>query len=70
MGEFYARVANKLERNDFTKPETINLINICLDSGQIATESCPNTVDMAFINGSEDIFEITIYQIIDGFGIL
>lgn len=50
---FMQAAANKLERNDFTKPETINLINICLDSGQIATESCPNTVDMAFINGSE-----------------
>ncbi|NLB88270.1 MAG: PBP1A family penicillin-binding protein, partial [Syntrophomonadaceae bacterium] len=50
---FMQAAANKLGRSDFTKPDNINLINICLESGQIATESCPNIVDMAFINGTE-----------------
>ena len=50
---FMQAAGNKLGKNDFIKPENVNLINICLESGQIATESCPNTIDMAFINGTE-----------------
>lgn len=43
----------KLPERDFTKPKDIVVMNICLDSGQIATELCPRPIDMAFIAGTE-----------------
>ncbi|HZK42762.1 MAG TPA: PBP1A family penicillin-binding protein [Syntrophomonadaceae bacterium] len=56
-GPIWARLmqaANeKLEKKDFNKPDNISLINVCLDSGMIATELCPRVVEMAFINGSQ-----------------
>lgn len=38
---------------DFERPVGVNIINICLDSGLIATEACPRSIEMAFIEGTE-----------------
>ncbi len=38
---------------DFEKPAKVNLVNVCLDTGLIASESCPRSIRMAFIEGSE-----------------
>lgn len=43
----------KLADQDFIKPRDIKVVNICLDSGQIASEACPRTSDMAFKTGTE-----------------
>lgn len=42
-----------LSGRDFTRPENIRMINICLDSGLIACEACPRKIEMAFRKGSE-----------------
>jgi len=38
---------------DFSRPPGIIISNICLDSGLIATEACPRTIEMAFQRGTE-----------------
>lgn len=38
---------------DFPRPDNVLTMNICLDTGLIATESCPRTTTMAFIEGTE-----------------
>ncbi|KUG02847.1 multimodular transpeptidase-transglycosylase [hydrocarbon metagenome] len=38
---------------DFEKPANVNLINVCLDTGLISSESCPRRSRMAFIEGTE-----------------
>lgn len=50
---FLHSASQKLPDVNFEKPYDINLINICLDSGQIATENCPRTSIMAFVAGTE-----------------
>lgn len=59
-GPIWAAFINKTTPNlsglDFSRPENIHLINICLDSGLIAGESCPRKVEMAFREGTEPDF--------------
>lgn len=50
---FMKEASLKLPAIDFTRPASVTRINICLDSGQIACESCPRTILMAFKNGTE-----------------
>lgn len=38
---------------DFEKPAKVNLINVCLDTGLISSESCPRSIQMAFMEGTE-----------------
>ena len=38
---------------DFERPAGIDIVNICLDSGLVATEACPRTIEMAFYQGTE-----------------
>ena len=38
---------------DFNRPAGIDIVNICLDSGLVATEACPRTIEMAFYRGTE-----------------
>ena len=45
--------AQKLAKKDFIKPNNVVKMNICQDSGLIATEACPRPIDMAFIRGTE-----------------
>ncbi|MDD2585189.1 MAG: PBP1A family penicillin-binding protein [Syntrophomonadaceae bacterium] len=56
-GPIWAAFINKTTPNlsgrDFLRPENINIYNICLDSGLIASESCPRKVEMAFREGTE-----------------
>jgi len=49
MGEAAVGAADE----DFERPAGINISNICLDSGLIATEACPRTIEMAFYRGTE-----------------
>lgn len=51
--KFMQGAANRFQKGDFVKPQGIEIVNICLDTGLIATESCPRTVAMAFRKGSE-----------------
>ena len=50
---FMAGAARKYGATDFEKPDQIQLINICLDSGQVASQACPRTSSMAFIPNTE-----------------
>lgn len=56
-GPIWAGLMNTAEQKsagkDFGKPNNIVRINICQDSGLIASEACPRPIDMAFIKGSE-----------------
>ncbi len=38
---------------DFNRPAGIDIVNICLDSGLVATESCSRAIEMAFYHGTE-----------------
>jgi len=50
---FMAAVIGKYGAVDFEKPKSVEVINTCLDSGQVATQACPRTSEMAFLNGTE-----------------
>lgn len=50
---FMAAAAGKYGPVDFVKPPQVKVINICLDSGQVASQSCPRTSEMAFREGTE-----------------
>lgn len=50
---FIRDASSKLPEQDFTKPNDIIVMNICLDSGQVATEACSRSIDMAFVAGTE-----------------
>jgi len=43
----------KLTEKDFQQPGGVDVINICLDTGLIATESCPRQSRMAFLKNNE-----------------
>ncbi len=45
---FLREASAPLLSRDFTKPDDIQTKNICLDSGLVATESCPRSMAMAF----------------------
>lgn len=50
---FMAAVIGKYGAVDFEKPKSVEVINTCLDSGQVATQACPRTSEMAFLKGTE-----------------
>ena len=50
---FMASTARKYGAVDFVQPDQIKLINICLDSGQVASQSCERTSSMAFLPNTE-----------------
>ncbi|MEN6462976.1 MAG: PBP1A family penicillin-binding protein [Syntrophomonas sp.] len=50
---FIRDASAKLPERDFTKPNDVVIMNICLDSGQVASELCPRQIDMAFVAGTE-----------------
>jgi hypothetical protein len=50
---FIRDASAKLPEKDFTKPNDVVVMNICLDSGQVASELCPRQIDMAFVAGTE-----------------
>ncbi|MGI5920644.1 MAG: transglycosylase domain-containing protein [Syntrophomonadaceae bacterium] len=50
---FIRDASSKLPERDFIKPQGVTVMNICLDSGQIASESCPRQIDMAFQEGTQ-----------------
>ncbi len=51
--DFIRNASLTLPALDFAKPANVNLINVCMDTGLIASESCPRSIQMAFIEGSE-----------------
>lgn len=51
--QFMGEAVRNLYADDFEKPANIENINICLDTGLIASESCPRTSLMAFKKGTE-----------------
>jgi len=50
---FMAEVAKSAPDEDFYRPPGIIINNVCLDSGLIAVEACPRTMEMAFIKDTE-----------------
>jgi 1A family penicillin-binding protein len=50
---FMGKASLTAEDEDFSRPPGINISNICLDSGLIATEACPRTIEMAFLRGTQ-----------------
>ncbi|HBQ87571.1 MAG TPA: penicillin-binding protein [Syntrophomonas sp.] len=50
---FIKEASRGLPAEDFPQPHNITMLNICLDSGQVACEACPRTMRMAFIKGTE-----------------
>ncbi|HEX3012206.1 MAG TPA: PBP1A family penicillin-binding protein [Syntrophomonadaceae bacterium] len=51
--QFIKEASNGIPAEDFSRPGNITMLNICLDSGQVACESCPRTISMAFKEGTE-----------------
>ena len=43
----------KLSEQDFNQPGQVDLLNICLDTGLVATEYCPRQSKMAFMKDNE-----------------
>lgn len=52
---FIKEASNGIPTEEFTRPTGIKKVTICLDSGQVACESCPRTIPMAFKEGSEPV---------------
>ncbi|MEQ8201255.1 MAG: transglycosylase domain-containing protein [Syntrophomonadaceae bacterium] len=50
---FIRNASVNLPPNDFVRPNGIDLINICLDTGLVAAESCPRKSTMAFTKTNE-----------------
>jgi len=50
---FIQSASQKLPDESFIKPDNVDLVDICLDSGQLATDNCPRPSTMAFIAGTE-----------------
>jgi membrane carboxypeptidase/penicillin-binding protein len=50
---FLHSASQNLPEETFTKPDDVDLVDICLDSGQLATDNCPRQSNMAFIAGTE-----------------
>jgi membrane carboxypeptidase/penicillin-binding protein len=42
----------KLREQDFNQPAQVELLNICLDTGLVATEYCPRQSNMAFMKNN------------------
>jgi len=40
-------------KNDFSRPENVIDVDICADSGLLATQYCPNTYKQSFVKGTE-----------------
>lgn len=51
--DFIKWASDKLPEEDFNIPAGVTILPICLDSGLVATEYCPRSIDMAFKVGSE-----------------
>ena len=49
---FMRGASARLPEGTFARPADIEMVNICLDSGLVACESCPRTVPMAFKEGT------------------
>lgn len=50
---FIREASTQITSQDFPKPEQVILVPVCLDTGQIACESCPRQIQMAFLEGTE-----------------
>lgn len=50
---FIRNASVKLPEKDFERPNGIDLMNICLDSGLTATENCPRQSTMAFLKDNQ-----------------
>ncbi|MEN6349829.1 MAG: PBP1A family penicillin-binding protein [Syntrophomonas sp.] len=50
---FIKGASQRLPESDFVKPDNVTLLNICLDTGLVASESCPRQSQMAFKEGTE-----------------
>lgn len=51
--QFMTAALDQLPKQEFRTPEGIRRIRIDLDTGLIATENCPRTIEAAFLAGSE-----------------
>jgi membrane carboxypeptidase/penicillin-binding protein len=51
--QFMASALDQFPKREFTKPQGIVRIRIDSETGLIATESCPRTMEAAFLTGSE-----------------
>lgn len=51
--DFIKGASANLPEKDFSVPYDVTALPICLDSGFIATENCPRSIDMAFVDGTE-----------------
>ncbi|MGM0380962.1 MAG: penicillin-binding protein 1A [bacterium] len=56
-GEFWRQAGQEIFANHsyetFSVPEGINFLNICTDSGYLATNECSNTRQIPFVSGTE-----------------
>jgi membrane carboxypeptidase/penicillin-binding protein len=50
---FLGEASSRLAELDFNKPYDIDIVNICLDSGLVATDYCPRHIEMAFLNNNK-----------------
>jgi len=51
--DFIKGASASLPEKDFSVPYNVTTLPICLDSGFIATEYCPRSIDMAFVDDTQ-----------------
>lgn len=50
---FIRNASVKLPPNDFVKPDQVDLLTVCLDTGLVAVEACPRKNTMAFLSTNQ-----------------
>ena len=60
--KFMKNALKNNEKKDFLQPAKITKISVCKESGLLPTDSCPGTLTVTFIKGSEPTSYCTIHQ--------
>lgn len=60
--KFMKNALKNNEKKDFLQPDKITKISVCKESGLLPTDSCPEILTVAFINGTEPTSYCTIHQ--------
>lgn len=60
--EFTKNALRGVPPRDFKKPDDIVQVNICMDSGAIASEYCPRQMQASFISGTEPQYLCPVHR--------
>ena len=60
--KFMKNALKNNEKKDFLQPDKVIKISVCKASGLLPTETCPKTLTVTFIKGTEPVSSCTIHQ--------